>query len=164
MRGAGVAPPASICLGAKTALVRCQVAQGARCRAGFSARGGGGGVCVVWGSASACWKALTLAQARSADFLVLYYHKKGFYRPSPLSTRTSAYLTARDLNATCHAAVLRLITPSRLSVRRSRGPLKGKNHRKPILCCWPSIWGDESATAIPTQQTIEEKRRRTLSR
>ena len=91
-------------------------------------------------------------------------HKNGFYRPSPLSTRTSAYLTARDLNATCHAAVLRLITPSRLPVRRSRGPLKGKNHRKPILCCWPSIWGNESATAIPTQQTIEEKRRRTLSR
>ena len=116
------------------------------------------------GGASACWKALTLAQARSADFLVLYNHKNGFHRPSPLSTRTSAYKTARYLNATCHAAVLRLITPSRLSVRRSRGPLKGKNHRKPILCCWPSIWGDESATAIPTQQTIEEKRRRTLSR
>ena len=91
-------------------------------------------------------------------------HKNGFYRPSPLSTRTSAYLTARDLNATCHAAVLRLITPSRLPVRRSRGPLKGKNHRQPILCCWPLIWGNESATAIPTQQTIEEKRRRTLSR
>ena len=51
--GAGVAPPASICLGAKTALVRCQVAQGPHPRVSFFARGGGGGVGMVLRSASA---------------------------------------------------------------------------------------------------------------
>ena len=53
MRGAGVAPPASICLGAKTALVRCQVAQGPHPRVRFFARGGGGGAGMVLGSSSA---------------------------------------------------------------------------------------------------------------
>ena len=67
------------------------------------------------------------------DFLLSQATKNGFHRTPPLSTRTSAYRTARDLNATCHAAVLRLIRPSRSSVRRSRGPLQGKNHQKPLL-------------------------------
>ena len=165
VRHACVAPGASICLGAKTALVRCQVAQGPHPRVRFFARGGGGGVGMVLRSASARLLASEACQSLiCCDFLLSQATKNGFHRTPPLSTRTSAHRTARYLNATCHAAVLRLITPSRLSVRRSRGPLKGKNHRKPILCCWPSIWGDESATAIPTQQTIEEKRRRTLSR
>ena len=53
MRGAGVAPPASICLGAKTALGRCQVAQGPHPRVRFSARGAGGGAGMVLGSSSA---------------------------------------------------------------------------------------------------------------
>ena len=68
--GAGVAPGASICLGAKTALVRCQVTQGPRLRAGFPARGGGGGVGMVWGSASARFLYVRLAPRSIRDFLL----------------------------------------------------------------------------------------------
>ena len=135
VRAAGVAPPASICPGAKTALVRCQVAQGPHPRVRFFARGGGGGVGLVLRSASArldVRQRLASLICLISCFLRLYY-KNGFHRTPPLSTRTSAYRTARDLNATCHAAVLRLIRPSRSSVRRSRGPLQGKNHQKPLL-------------------------------
>ena len=54
-RGAYASPPASFSSGLRPALVRCQVAQGARSRAGFAARGGGGGVGMVLGRASARW-------------------------------------------------------------------------------------------------------------
>ena len=47
VRHAYMAPPASIRLGAQTALVRCQVAQGPHPRVSFFARGGGGGVGMV---------------------------------------------------------------------------------------------------------------------
>ena len=53
VRHAYMAPPASIRLGAQTALVRCQVAQGPHPRVSFFARGGGGGVGMVLRSASA---------------------------------------------------------------------------------------------------------------
>ena len=52
-RGAYASPPASFSSGLRPALVRCQVAQGPRSRAGFAARGGGGGVGMVLGRASA---------------------------------------------------------------------------------------------------------------
>ena len=75
------------------------------------------------------------------DFLLSQATKNGFHRTPPLSTRTSAYRTARDLNATCHAAVLRLIRPSRSSVRRSRGPLKRQNPPRPLLLLFAMILG-----------------------
>ena len=59
-----MAPPASIRLGAQTALVRCQVAQGPHPRVRFFARGGGGGVGLVLRSASA---RLDVRQASACD-------------------------------------------------------------------------------------------------
>ena len=89
VRHACVAPGASICLGAKTALVRCQVTQGPRLRAGFPARGGGGGVGMVWGSASARFLYVRLAASSTRDFLLSHTMKDGFHRTPPLSMRTS---------------------------------------------------------------------------
>ena len=52
-RGAYASPPASFSSGLRPALVRCQVAQGPRSRAGFAARGGEGGGGMALGRASA---------------------------------------------------------------------------------------------------------------
>ena len=61
VRAAYLAPPASFSSGLRPALVRCQVAQGPRSRAGFAARGGGGGVGMVLGRAPARLEYVSLA-------------------------------------------------------------------------------------------------------
>ena len=70
VRGAYLAPPASFSSGLRPALVRCQVAQGPRSRAGFAARGGGGGVGMVLGRASARWMYVRLPACDMSDFLL----------------------------------------------------------------------------------------------
>ena len=77
VRAAGVAPPASICLGAKTALVRCQAAQGPHPRVRFSARRAGGGAGMVLGSSSARNEYVRLLLLWIADFCFLT-SKAGF--------------------------------------------------------------------------------------
>ena len=140
-RYACAAPPASICLGAKTALVRCQVAQGPRLRAGFPARGGGGGVGMVWGSASARFLYVRLAASSTRDFLLSHTMKDGFHRTPPLSVRTVVPHSALDVIMTCHAAVLCMIRPNRSSACRSCGPLKRQNPPRPLLLLFAMILG-----------------------
>ena len=134
-------PPASICLGAKTALVRCQVAQGPRLRAGFPARGGGGGVGMVWGSASARFLYVRLAASSTRDFLLSHTTKDGLHRTPPPSVRTSVPHSACYVIMTCHAAVLCMIRPNRLSACRSCGPLKRQNPPRPALLLLAMILG-----------------------
>ena len=142
VRAACVAPGASICLGAKTALVRCQVTQGPRLRAGFPARGGGGGVGMVWGSASARFLYVRLAPRSIRDFLLsLLYMKGGFHRTPPPSVRTVVPHSALDVIMTCHAAVLCMIRPNRSSACRSCGPLKRQNPPRPLLLLFARILG-----------------------
>ena len=74
VRGAYLAPPASFSSGLRPALARCQVAQGPHLRAGFAARGGGGGVGAVLGSSSFCelrQPCLSLSSLWICDFLFL---------------------------------------------------------------------------------------------
>ena len=131
--GAYASPPASIYPGAKTALVRCQVAQGPRLRAGFPARGGGGGVGMVWGSASARFLYVRLAASSTRDFLLSHTTKDGLHRMPPLSVRTVVPHSALDVIMTCHAAVLCMIRPNLLSSCRSCGPLNRQNPPRPLL-------------------------------
>ena len=139
--GAYASPPASICLGAKTALVRCQVAQGPRLRAGFPARGGGGGVGMVWGSASARFLYVRLAASSTRDFLLSHTMKDGLHRTPPLSTRNSVPHSACYVIMTYHAAVICMIRPNRLSACRSCGPLKRQNPARPALLLLAMILG-----------------------
>ena len=72
-RYACAAPPASFSSGLRPALVRCQVAQGPRSRAGFAARGGGGGAGMALGSASARLEYVSLAPLAGAAILLSHY-------------------------------------------------------------------------------------------
>ena len=150
-RYACVAPPASICLGAKTALVRCQVAQGPRLRAGFPARGGGGGVGMVWGVPQLASCTSGIAPRSIRDFLLSHTMKDGLHRTPPLSVRTSVPHSACYVIMTCHAAMLCMIRPNRLSSCRSCGPLKRQNLPRPLLLLLARILGYQSAAAILTQ-------------
>ena len=84
VRAAYLAPPASFSSGLRPALVRCQVAQGPRSRAGFAARGGGGGAGMALGSASARLEYVSLARRWICDFAFSLYTKHGFDKTPPL--------------------------------------------------------------------------------
>ena len=102
-RGAYLAPPASFSSGLRPALVRCQVTQGPRLRAGFPARGGGGGVGMVWGSASARFLYVRLALAPFCHFLLSHATNDGLHRMPPLSMRTSVPLDGTGAFRGCKA-------------------------------------------------------------
>jgi hypothetical protein len=67
--------------------------------------------------------------------------KGGFHRTPPLSMRASVPQSALYVIMACHAAVLRLIRPSRSSVRRSCGPLKRQNPPRSLLLLFARVLG-----------------------
>ena len=96
---------------------------------------------MVWGSASARFLYVRLAPRSIRDFLLSHTMKDGLHRTPPLSVRTVVPHSALDVIMTCHAAVLCMIRPNRLSACRSCGPLKRQNPPRPALLLLAMILG-----------------------
>ena len=96
---------------------------------------------MVWGSASARFLYVSLAPRSEGDFLLAHTTNDGFHRTPPLSVRTVVPHSALDVIMTCHAAVLCMIRPNRLSACRSCGPLKRQNPPRPALLLLAMILG-----------------------
>ena len=96
---------------------------------------------MVWGSASARFLYVSLAPRSEGDFLLAHTMKDALNRTPPLSVRTVVPHSALDVIMTCHAAVLCMIRPYRLSACRSCCPLKRQNPPRPLLLLFARILG-----------------------